>query len=415
MKRSLLLLLSGIPVFCFAQSNFQKGYVVTNNKDTIAGYIDFVEQTKNPVSITFKTALESQTQTFNTANCSAFSINEMEAYQRFDVEVSMSKMDLANLSVGPDKTIEKRDVFLKVLQAGKNITLFSYTDKIKKRFYLLEKDSATPYELVSGIYLKAANDNMMMEDIEFRRQLSLVMNKFEVGTETDRNKLAFLGYDEPSLIKIAARINEQKVAKSKYNSTRFFVGIGMNANKGYYKGTHNFASPDAHNKSSYTPYLSVGIDAFANPAIRKLIYRLELSLSTSRNEVSTITEGKYGESATHQFNQVTVSMIPQMIYNIYNRDHLKVFLGGGVGLNLSGYTTNKEIDKSFFRQETSVEENKTELEKLNFSLPLTAGIVLHKKIEILAGYTFSSAISNYQTFSVNIQRYKIGVNYLFGK
>jgi len=415
MKRSLLLLLSGIPVFCFAQSNFQKGYVVTNNQDTLRGYIDYVEQTKNPTSITFKTALESQTQTFGTADCSAFSINEMEAYQRFDVEVSLSKIDLANLSVGPDKTTEKRNVFLKVEQAGRNVTLLSYTDKIKKRFYLLEKGSVTPYELVRGMYLKAANDNMMMEDIEFRRQLSLVMNKFDVGTEAERSKLAVLTYDEPSLIKLVAKINDQKIAKSKYKSTRFFVGIGMNANKGYYRGQNDMASSDAHNKSSYTPYLSVGIDAFANPAIRKLIYRMELSLSTSKNEVSLVSDGKYGQSVTHQFDQVTVSFLPQLIYNIYNKEHLKVFLGGGAGVNLSGYTNNKEITKSFFRQEVTVEENKTDLEKINFSIPLSAGVVLHKKIEILAGYNFSSSITNYQNFSINIQRYKIGVNYLFGK
>lgn len=415
MKRSLLLLLSGIPVFGFAQSNFQKGYVVTNNKDTLTGYIDYVEQTRNPVSVTFKTALESQIQTFNTANCSAFSINEMEAYQRFGVEVSMSKIELGNLSVDPDKTTEKRDVFLKVLQAGKNVTLFSYTDKIKKRFYLLEKDSIIPYELISRIYLKSTGDNVMMTDLQYQRQLSLVINRFNTGTDNERNNLAMQRFEESSLIKVAAKINDQQVVKSKYNSTRFFAGIGLNANKAIYKGTHVLAEPGATSKSSYTPYLSAGIDIFANPAIRKLIYRLELSLSTSKNEVSNTSGGQFPESIVHQFDQTTVSLTPQLIYNVYNKDNMKVFLGGGVGVNVSGYTNNKEITKSFFRQETSVEENKTDLEKINFSMPFTVGIVLHKKIEILAGYTFNSAITTYQGYSINIQRYKIGVNYLFGK
>ena len=57
----------------------------------------------------------------------------------------------------------------------------------------------------------------------------------------------------------------------------------------------------------------------------------------------------------------------------------------------------------------------TEFEKLYFSIPAVAGVVINKNIEIAIGYSFPAAITNYSSYDITMQRMRIGVNYLFGK
>ncbi|MGY0040316.1 hypothetical protein [Pedobacter sp. NJ-S-72] len=242
------------------------------------------------------------------------------------------------------------------------------------------------------------------------------MNKFNVGTAAEQRKLEFSSYREKELMSAVAVINEQQLVKTKHSGVRFFAGAGLNISNAHYKGDTPFALPDAKSKVSFMPLITTGIDVLANPAIGKLIYRMELSLLISKNEntVSEVSPSK--NSMTHAFNQVTVSFAPQVIYNLYNTERLKFFVGGGVGLNLSGYSNHQKTTLYYgAKNETVFLDKKIDLEAFNFSLPFTAGLVLNKRVEISAGYSFSSPITNYSLFSINMQRCRIGVNYLFGK
>jgi len=416
MKRFLLGLLLGLPALSSAQSNFQKGYIVNTVRDTLRGYIDYKEWDLNPSVITFKTDPDAGIQDFTLKNSLAWGIAGLETYQKYEVEISMSQVDVSRLSVGRDNSKRKSIVFLKVLQTGKNATLFSYTDGIKQRFYLLEKGASVPYELGSQLYMKSKEDNLMVTDKQYIRQLGTLMSKLNVGTEAERHSLEISNYGERPLMNAVAAINEQQLVKASKNSgVRFFAGAGLNISKAHYKGETPFALPNAESKVSLMPLITAGFDLLANPAIGKLIYRAELSLLMGKHE-STIREPSPSKIyMTHTFNQITINLTPQVIYNFYNTNRLKAFIGGGPGFNFSGYSNNKATLYSDFRKETEVTSNAIDLEKFNFSFPVTAGLVFHKRVEISAGYAFSSPITNYSNFSINMQRYHIGVNYLFGK
>jgi len=415
MKRFLLGLLLGIPALSFAQSNFQKGYVVNNVNDTLKGYIDYKEWDLNPSIIAFKTDLDAEIQDFTVKNSLAWAIDGFEYFQKYEVDISMSKIDLDRLSVGLDNSKKKDVVFLKVLQAGKNVTLFSYTDGIKQRFYLLEKGELTPYELSSQVYIKSGEESIVVTGNRYVRQLGQVMSKLNIGTATERRSLELSSYRKKDLMNAIAVINEQQLVKSKHSGVRFFAGAGLNISNAYYTGTTPFALPEAKSKVSLMPLITVGIDILANPAIGKVIYRTELSFLMSKNE-NTISEDYPSKtSITHAFNQLTINFTPQVIYNLYNTERLKFFIGGGIGFNFSTYSNNKTTIYDSFRNETEIIDNQVDLEAFNFSLPFTAGLVLNKRVEISAGYAFSSPITNYSAFSINMKRYRIGVNYLFGK
>ncbi|QNK62187.1 hypothetical protein H7F33_16825 [Pedobacter sp. PAMC26386] len=413
MKRFLLGLLIGIPILSFGQSNFQKGYVVTNVKDTLKGYIDYKERLQNPTSFTFRVNLGADAQNFTVNNALSWAIEGFEVYQRYEVNISMSRTEIDHLSVGPDNTTKKEVVFLKVLQAGQNVVLFSYTDGMKQRFYLLEKDGTVPYELIRQVYLDANDDNKMIAGVQYIRQLAQVSHKF--SPERQIKKITTLKYSETDLIAVAAAINDQKVIKSTLTQIRFFAGAGLNISKASYTGSHFFAGPNAVNKTAYTPLFTGGFDFFANPAIGKVIYRAELSIANSKNEISRKSDYQYPSEAVHSFEQLNISLSPQVIYNIYNANRMKIFASGGIGLNFSNYKNNQLVVFNDFRKDSETTENAVELEKFYFTLPFTAGVVFNKKIEFSAGYAFSSPITNYGNFSIGVQRYRIGVNYLFGK
>jgi len=416
MKRFLLYLLLVLPVGSFAQSNFQKGYVLTNTNDTLKGYVNYRERSVNPASLQFKAQQESKMQTFTLKNSAGYGVNGMEKFQRFMVDISMSSRNVSSLSFGPDSSTRRDTVFLRVIQEGENVTLYNYKDNVKSRFYIREKNESTPVELVYERYLDPDNKTNIITAGKYGGQLLDLLVKYNAGTTADSEKLRRVRYEEEDLSKIIAMVNKQDVVNhSQEGRIRFFAGTGVSVSKTAYKGDNDLNNAAAKHKSSVSPILTVGADLFANPAIGKLIYRVELSLMQSKNEISTTTDVPANAALSHTFDQYTAMLVPQLIYNIYNTDPLKIFLGAGFALNFSKYSNNKSSRYNSFRDETTVTENQVTLESFSTSFPLKIGAVLNKRIEFSAIYTPTSTITNYNFYSIGIQRYTIGLNYLFGK
>ncbi|MFA4866781.1 MAG: outer membrane beta-barrel protein [Pedobacter sp.] len=413
MKRFLIGLLCTIPVLSFAQANFQKGYVITNSKDTLKGYIDYKERSKNPVNVDFRTSLNSSTQTYSLGNCAGYGIDDIEHQRRFAVNVSMSKIDVANLSYGPDSSFTRKTVFLKVLQDGKNLTLFSYEDDVKERYYMMSKDHQEPVELIRNTYLSTVKTNAIVNDNMYVRQLLAQMMKSNPGRPIEEKDVSNLEYTERKLLKFVSAINNQEPPKSKYKGFRFFAGAALSVSSASYRGLGELASEDAISKISYSPMLNGGIDLLINPAIGKLIFRTEISFMMDKYGVSV--PDYIGNSRSHTFDRASLVLTPQFIYNIYNTNKLKFFAGFGAGLNFSKISNNKivvtrDLDKTILLQNSDREIN-----KFNYSLQLSTGVVLNKKIEVFAGYSPKAPITDYYSVALRVQRLAFGVNYLFGK
>lgn len=409
MKRFLVGLLLALPALSFAQSNFQKGYVVTNTGDTLKGYINYREQSLSPVSIEFRTAPDGSTQLFTLKNCSAYTVDGMESNERFLVNISMDKSDISRLSVGPDTTSRRDSVFLKVLQSGKNISMYSYVDDVKVRFYIREKGVQEPYELIRHLYMLEDNPRMVAATNGYLGQLSRLADKFNVGTDVDRRRLKSIDYQPSALKKAAYMLNEEVAGKPRFKSTRFFAGAGLLYTKINYQGNIMFADKSATTKGSFMPAVQAGIDVFLNPAIGKFIFRTDLTLHMSKSEVSVQSDGGY--LWDRSFDQKALTITPQFIYNVYNKAQIKFFLGAGLGGNFSKYTnirTTRTKDGNI-----SVLNDEFKPESFNFSFPVTAGVVLNKKIEFSLAYSIPTSITNYVLYSASMQRLKFGVNYLF--
>jgi hypothetical protein len=418
MQRSFFLLFLLFPFLSFSQSNYRPGYVVTNAGEKIPGLINYKEKEQNPTSINFKPGERAAAQTYKLADCREYGLNGLESYQRFAVDVSQSKGDLSDLAFGLDTTFIRDTVFLKVVQAGKNVSLYSYTDKIKTRFYVKEHGSDQPVELVRAIYYvvengAAGNRNKTGTYNKFVRQLNGLMLKNHVLTAANADKLRRVIYSKSSLLDIVSLLNDERAATGRKGS-RFFIGAGVNSSKANYHGGRIFIQPGLSEKTSYAPMVTAGIDLFANPNIGRIIYRAELSFTTSKSEITKLNSDPTIEYKTHAFDSYAVMLTPQVIWNAYNSDPFKVFIGGGLTINLAGYSNNIMTSKLKSKSELRIENDPVLLNGFFLAPQASAGMVIKQKVEVFGNYMFKSSLTTYTEHSIQMARYNIGLKYLFG-
>ena len=323
------------PFLSNAQTNYKPGYVVTLKGDTLKGYIDYREWDITPEIVNFKISLDSpDSHKYTVDDIGYFEITHLESFVTYNGPVSTNDTDPNHIGIGRDTSYKNVTVFLKILQKGNNAVLYSYSDKIKARFFIGERPDYKPRELIFRI-TKTTNDlgvtNTTNENT-YRKQLSAVAVK---NNEFNHKLEIYIGqseYTEDGVLGIVSQINhinktEFERARNTMSPHRFFVGGGLDITSTLPDGQHQFTATGEH--TSVLPVISGGIDVFANPNTRRLLFRFELMAAT----------GSYNTYYYHveavSFNIVTISVVPQVIYYIYNGSNFKLF--GGVGLGLNDY------------------------------------------------------------------------------
>jgi hypothetical protein len=410
MKRLLICLFLAAPVLCLAQSNYLKGYIITNSKEKLDGYIDFQDRPFTPSEVHFKKELSEDPRTFTVENSQGFALEGKGMFQRFTVNLSQAYTRISNLKEGLDTTTKRETVFLKLLQKGKNLSLFSYTDEIKERFFLLNNRSKEPYELFRAQYL-AKNTAAISGDFRYRNQLLDELTKNDGVGYYDPQALKTLRYEEADLLKVVLAINDQKPPKAKSSGIKIFAGSGLSITTASYKGQHVLAADEAIATPSYDPMLTLGFDVSLGPAKSLFTLRTELSLFTSKNKITSAGNSR------HTFDQRSIGLEPQFIYNFYSTAHLKLFAGIGAGVFYSSYSNSKPgrfFPPAIPGGEEGFELHPIDFEPFNITAMGKIGAVVNKRIEISAGYIVPSALTDYSAYNVQVKRITFGVNYLFG-
>jgi len=402
-----------LPLSSFAQSNFKPGYVITLKGDTLRGFIDYKEWDKNPVKISFKNnSGDNRTEIFTTENARQFVVSGAECFKRFTVHVSQDQVELASVKQGADTSFITAKVFLRLLSAGKNISLFSYTDKIKTRYYILDGVEERPQELVYRVYYSAGNSTMLQTENRFRSQLEYLSSKHNVKNSTLESKILYSEYQEADLVKIVELINggpNKQVTPASHFGARWYAGLGAANNNLSFTGVINYA-----NNSNTFPKASAGFDLFPNKNTQRLFLRAELSLGQNQHSFSYGPDASGYSSSLSKIIQQNITISQQVAYNIYNTDRFSIFVDAGIALNVSFY--NKYHFTENFSNTASTTTNEFPVMPQKWlSFPLKTGITLNKRIEIYFGYILiESNNDNYQPFTGKIYEYQAGINYLFG-
>ena len=215
-KRSLIAF-ALFPLFSLAQANYKPGYAVTLKGDTLRGFIDFREWDKTPTTINFKSSENDKIIKLSVQNIKYFSIGDAAEYYRYAGIITTDP-------INPDKMISERDtsfridtVFLELIQRGKSLALYSYSDHLKTRFYIGESPDYTPTELGYRLYWdvdKSTTGRTVNEDT-YQKQLFALAIKYNMLSDPLIKYIEESNYREDHLIRIVGMINNITKTKSK--------------------------------------------------------------------------------------------------------------------------------------------------------------------------------------------------------
>jgi hypothetical protein len=401
MKRIIFLLSLLSPLFALSQSNYHKGSITNNNGEVLTGYINYGEWVINPVEIEFKEHLDdSKPKIFYPKSIKSFVLTDLEKYDSYTGKISMNKTLFTKLADNADTTTKSTSIFIKLIADGPNVKLFSFTDAIKTRYFVQNKQEQ-PAELLYQIYY---NDTRS-QTIKTRRyiwQLRYIISQYVSSDNYLLNQLEKISYEENDIKQIVDAVNgtQKSSVKTKQSNLRFFAGGGFNLIKTSFVGNDDLVKSKQPVNNS--PQLSVGLDFFNHNNSQRYLVRLQASAWYVNPNFTNVTTGK-----TYSFSQWNVGVGPQFMFNFYNTKAVKIYADAGVNLNISTYPTNK---LPYTAATLSIDQ----VEGTWFSFPLQAGVII-KNIELFATYSFPSSINRDTGFSINNEWYGVGIHYLFGK
>ncbi|HNP24579.1 MAG TPA: hypothetical protein PKM63_00060 [Panacibacter sp.] len=403
----------------FGQRNFQPGYIVLNNNDTVAGFIDYREWHKNPESLSFAKSKEGAVQKFTVKDAGSFEVTGKELYRRFFVNISMND-EFVNEMTSKDTSLRKDTVFLKVLFEGRHTKLFSYADEIKSRLFIASESETIPVELKNSEYME---NGKIVSEKEYKALLAKLAGQYAPGNTDIVAKIAGTSNYKDDILEVLYLIDGKPSGKplldekkGKKSAFRFWAGAGVGKNPINIEGENRYAG--ITEAGGISPVISAGFDIRFNPYIGKLFWRTELAFTTAKT--NAYVSKQYFASKENYYLDLkfnSISLNETINYNFYNSADLKIFLGAGVGFNFSSLPLNRETFVREASTDTSTSVNNNYLAYLNnfFLNGIVRTGVTIKNIEASIAYTTKGTFSDYASFSANVSSLRLQVNYLFGK
>ncbi|NOW94893.1 hypothetical protein [Mucilaginibacter sp. SG564] len=417
----LLFLLSQTTLFLQAQSNYKPGYVIDGKNDTLKGFINYREWIKNPREITFKQTQNAQPQKFTVTNANAFAITGAEYYDKFTVNISTSEVDLAKLNHTLDTAYTTDTVFLKSLVNGKNVSLYVWTDNVKPRYYLFNKQTHTIEWLKQYQYFNDERQSVAVVN-SYINQLLRQAFQYLPGDTKILTRIQKASYSESDLTAIVIALNGGKATQQAIHTTsgiRFFAGAGARYSKLQFKGAASSGNPFSNgaNDKTFSPVITAGLDILINKYTEKLLFRLEFAGAINRYQFAEASSGSGASSVTNALDVKLyhLAAIPQVIYNFYSTDKLKAFIDVGLAMNAYKYNNyNFATIYNFGSTTTVVNQNKyPDFQGFDFAIPIKAGIQVNKRVEIYGSYWLPSSLTKYIYYSADQSSFQAGVNYIF--
>lgn len=411
MKYFYYLLLSALllPFFSHAQSNYKPGYAITVKGDTLRGFINLKEWENNPRIINFKSSVSDKAgRNLGPKDITYFEVINMESFRRYIGPLNVDNTNISSLATGRDTTIITDSVFLKTIQKGSKVTLYTYVDDLKNHFFIADNQTGMPVELVYRIY---KNDGKTVTENVYMRQLFALAQKYNTNNEALKLRIERSDYKISDLEDITREINndpkkDNEKTAGKNKGTTFFVGIGLNVST--IKSDNAFDSFTSSTPTSYLPRVSAGFTVLADPNVGRLGFRAEVAFTDNKYKAA---ESSTGGTYTYSFDQYTLSIIPQLLYHFYNAESFKLYGDVGASLNISRYNGNNSIQN--VDNKRSETKDVLNLSKGWTSFPLKAGAVINKKFDVSITYIPSAAFSKSLTYDVTATTIQASLNYLF--
>lgn len=201
-----------LPILSLAQGNYKPGYIVTLKGDTIPGYIDYRGWDMNPDYVKFKKAQASAVEKLTVNEINSFSVNKITSYKKYTGPLSMDNANENNVQENRDTSFKIASVFLKVLQKGRNIALYSYSDNLKTRLFIGDQPDYQPVELVYRLYydmdaVKIFEHGRTVNENTYMWQLYNLATKYNAVSTALQRDIEDSTYREYYVLQVVKKIN----------------------------------------------------------------------------------------------------------------------------------------------------------------------------------------------------------------
>jgi hypothetical protein len=421
MKHILTLTAALLLLFCIsksnAQSNYRKGFILTDNGNNITGWIDYRQWEKNPRTIKVKSdSLSDITKTYSVKEIAAFEIPGFDRYVRAVVSIDQTPENINELKEDITYGAMTDTVFLRVLLKSK-ISLYEWVGP-KVHFYIKE-DGKDYVELLNKYFLSGSTGKLSTSG-EYKNQLIQFTDKSQ-KPETLLSAIDKARYKEADIFKIVEKLNGQtneavvyKIAKPKQNSSPF-IGAGLVYSSLKFTGAATPVSGLNYSKS-LKPLITAGIDLPLLRNLGNLVMRLELSYYSMQFEAADSVKGFLGtDYISYKLKNNNLAAGVSLLYNIINQPKNKFYIGAGAAFNFASYPVNKY--KAFFGFSSRTEEKSPYLdfEKTWIGIHAKAGCLINKKIELAASVLLKGSFTSFTKFSLKPQMASFNINYHFQK
>ncbi|GAB3936412.1 hypothetical protein [Mucilaginibacter myungsuensis] len=410
-----------------AQRNFRDGYIVNAKGDTARGAIDYQNWERNPTVIRFKDA-SGKVSDQTPANTKAFSVAQAGLYRTFTANISNDVIRPGRAENRLDSVKRPATIFLKLLQTGKNLDLYEYIDKNRPHFITVEKKTGRPLELTYHFFYFNAVESRING---YRNDLIDYAQTYKVYNERFLAQVQQANYEAADMIamvniingvasskeavfdqvKAQAKAEKRKAVKSIDEGSskvdiELFAGATMNVGNYSFTGFNDLAV-DPKAVSTLLPQLGFGVDFTRDPNVARLVVRVEVSAFSGQLKAESA-------NALKTVDMFNISLRPQLTYNLYIKDPIKVFISSGFIFGLSNISNMKY---SVVNPKYNVINGQQDLFDKYVGIPIRAGVLINRRVEIYGGYILPSDIENAGALSYNatLSFVQAGVNYHFGK
>jgi hypothetical protein len=240
----------------FCQKNYLPGQVVTNEGDTISGYIDYQHWSRSPVSIIFSDEENGTPVKYDPKDIYSFLVAN-DFYESRDILVSESPRTPDKITYNTEHPSAPVLAYLLVLVSGE-ISLYQYIDEMGKDHYYIESATYPIMELTYFKYfVKDHGKSGIAESTKFRGQLIAYMSDYPEL----HNKISKTNYNSEDLSKIVIDYNKHSSNEAFYihkiDKAHYSFGVlgGVSITRLYY-GRNSFSQDFEY---TYYPLLGVYI------------------------------------------------------------------------------------------------------------------------------------------------------------
>jgi hypothetical protein len=417
MKQSLVALVILLLHFnqIYSQDNFQPGYIVTSNNDTISGLININGWEITPLLLEFKTTQTASPSIFKPIDLKGFKVNN-EIYKSEILKSEISPRQTNTLEYNPSYEISLDTVFLQQLIDGK-INLYRSINKMgNENFYVNEGNS---YDLLlfkkylkleDGKYILRENKKYIGQLKIYFKDCSMLASKIDKTVYNTTNLVSlFEKYHNCISFPIA---NKKEIEKIKIELGPI-VGLSLHN----LKFTSDSESFNYLTKVDFNNSTDITLGGFVNLVLplkqRKWSFYNEILYSTFDLNAAYLdfqNENIYKKNNVQiAYNNLNISNLLRYKFKIKS---FYIFLNGGISNTFSlGLINKNNVESKFFSTEKNEEIQAIKSIKKNETGVVLGSGLIYKKFSFECRYRKGNGISDLPVLNSDLKTFYFLLGY----